>query len=57
MEMTLKKISQPSIFFEMNSLKFIEMNTSGAIPLKKYKLPGPAYIDKDPEIPKEKHEI
>ena len=31
MEMTLKKISQPSIFFEMNSLKFIEMNTSGAI--------------------------
>ena len=28
MEMTLKKISQPSIFFEMNSLKFIEMNTS-----------------------------
>ena len=32
------------------------MNTSGAIPLKKYKLPGPAYIDKDPEIPKEKHE-
>ena len=31
MEMTLKKISQPSIFFEMNSLKFIEMNTSGSI--------------------------
>ena len=31
MEMKLKKISQPSIFFEMNSLKFIEMNTSGAI--------------------------
>ena len=29
--MTLKKISQPSIFFEMNSLKFIEMNTSGLI--------------------------
>ena len=31
MEITLKKISQPSIFFEMNSLKFIEMNTSGSI--------------------------
>ena len=31
MEMTLKKISQPSIFFEMNSLKFIEMNTSASI--------------------------
>ena len=31
MEMTLKKISQPSIFFEMNSLKFIEMNTSDSI--------------------------
>ena len=31
MEMTLKKISQPSIFFEMNSLKLIEMNTSGSI--------------------------
>jgi len=31
MEITLKKISQPSIFFEMNSLKFIEMNASGSI--------------------------
>ena len=48
MEMTLKKISQPSIFFEMNSLKFIEMNTSGAI--KKSESPilnSPNNADKD----------
>ena len=48
MEMTLKKISQPSIFFEMNSLKFIEMNTSGSI--KKSESPilnSPSNADND----------